>query len=49
MNSEKRPNVFATVAPPWSLVTLPDMSRSGSSAAPAHTAVPTATSIGDWW
>jgi hypothetical protein len=47
-NSETRPNVLATVAPPLPAVTRPDMSRSGSSAPPAQTAVPTAICSGDW-
>src|SRR3982751_1688369 len=43
------PKVCATVAPPWSVVTRPDRSRSGSSAPPAHIAVPTASWTGVWW
>jgi hypothetical protein len=46
-NSENTPNVRATVAPPWLRVTLPDRSRSGKSAAPAQTSVPTATASAD--
>jgi hypothetical protein len=48
-NSDSTPNVCATVAPPSSLVTRPDRSRSGSNAPPAHIAVPTASTTGDWW
>src|SRR6266545_3395344 len=48
-NSDTTPNVCATVAPPWSVVTRPDRSRSGSSAPPAHMAVPTASCTGVWW
>ena len=47
--SDTTPKVCATVAPPWSVVTRPDRSRSGSSAPPAHMAVPTASWIGLWW
>ena len=48
-NSEITPNVWATVAPPWSVVTRPDRSRSGTSAPPAQMAVPTAIVTGLWW
>src|SRR5438477_627262 len=48
-NSNTTPKVCATVAPPWSVVTRPDRSRSGSSAPPAHIAVPTASWTGVWW
>src|SRR5256885_4896074 len=47
--SDTTPKVCATVAPPWSVVTRPDRSRSGSSAPPAHIAVPTASWTGVWW
>src|SRR2546421_9700870 len=47
--SDTTPNVCATVAPPWSVVNRPDRSGSGSSAPPAHMAVPTASWTGVWW
>jgi hypothetical protein len=46
-NSDATPKVRATVAPPLFRVTFPDRSRSGKSAPPAHTAVPTAIASGD--